>query len=281
MPRLLLFTPLFIALVGGVYILSPQHTENPQSPFARQHSIGSSVEDRSINVHHFGHGQHQLVIVGGMHGGYEWNTSLLAYELIEYFTANTEQIPADVQLSVIPVANPDGLYAIAGTTTSLASLSLPSDPQQRAVGRFNANMVDLNRNFDCKWQSTSTWGTQSVSAGTMVFSEPEAESLRRFLEEHSPDAVIFLHSKANAVYGSECEEGVLAKTTELLETYATASGYEPIEQFDSYPITGDAEGWLASIGIPAITVELADHENTEFERNVRGVEAVMGWVIGE
>jgi hypothetical protein len=40
------------------------------------------------------------------------------------------------------------------------------------------NDVDLNRNFDCKWQPTSTWRSTSVSAGTQPFSEPEAAAIR-------------------------------------------------------------------------------------------------------
>lgn len=278
MPRLPLLLPTLLALIGGAYLFLPLYTEHPQIPHMKQHSIGSSVEGRPIDAYQFGHGERAVVVVGGIHGGYEWNTSLLGHQLVEYFTLSPESIPLNVRLLIIPNANPDGLHAVVGTTTDPTSLFISSGPQERAHGRFNANDVDLNRNFDCKWQSTSTWGTQSVSAGTMPFSEPETQALRRFLEAHSPDAVIFLHSKANAVYGSECEEGILSATKDVLQVYADASGYTAIERFDSYPITGDAEGWLASIGIPAITVELGDHENTEFEKNLRGVEAVMEWM---
>ena len=34
-------------------------------------------------------------------------------------------------------------------------------PNTTGKGRFNANNVDLNRNFDCSWQATSSWRGQN------------------------------------------------------------------------------------------------------------------------
>jgi hypothetical protein len=142
-------------------------------------------------------------------------------------------------------------------------------------GRFNANNVDLNRNFDCKWKPESTWRGNIVSAGTAAFSEPEARAIRDFVLATKPVAVVFLHSQANAVYASECEAGILPETRTLMNVYAAAAGYPAIDVFDSYEITGDAEGWLASIGIPAITVELSTHETIEWEKNLAGMLAIF------
>jgi g-D-glutamyl-meso-diaminopimelate peptidase len=148
---------------------------------------------------------------------------------------------------------------------------------ETATGRFNANNVDLNRNFDCKWQPESSWRGNFVSAGTAPFSEPEARALRDLVLETNPDAVVFWHSQASAVYASECEAGVLPETLTLMNAYALASGYQPISTFDAYPITGDAEGWLAKINIPAITVEMRTHETVEWEENLSGVEALINY----
>ena len=59
--------------------------------------------------------------------------------------------------------------------------------------------------------------------------------------------------------------------------YAKAGGYQAVKAFDAYPVTGDSEGWLASIGIPAITVELSTHESIEWDKNLAGVKAVLGY----
>jgi len=93
--------------------------------------------------------------------------------------------------------------------------------------------------------------------------------------EYDPDAVIFWHSQSNAVYASECEDGILPKTLAIMNVYSHASEYLAVESFDHYEITGDAEGWLASINIPAITVELSSHETIEWERNLAGIKALF------
>jgi hypothetical protein len=77
------------------------------------------------------------------------------------------------------------------------------------------------------------------------------------------------------VYASECEEGILPDTRALMNAYAAASLYPAVDSFDAYAITGDAEGWLASLGIPAITVELSTHETIEWERNLAGFNALL------
>ena len=62
-----------------------------------------------------------------------------------------------------------------------------------------------------------------------------------------------------------------------MKAYATAAGYPAVSSFDAYPVTGDAEGWLASINIPAITVELKTHETVEWEQNLAGVKALVSY----
>ena len=35
------------------------------------------------------------------------------------------------------------------------------------------------------------------------------------------------------------------------------------------------DGWLASIGVPAITVELSSHESVDWDKNLAGVKALL------
>ena len=242
--------------------------DNPQM-------IGTSVEGRFIENYTYGHGTTTILFVGGVHGGYEWNSVLLAYTFIDELESGKIKIPNGVNIKIIPSLNPDGVFKVTGKEGRFTPADVRTDTKN-GEGRFNANNVDLNRNFACKWQPNSTWRNQKVSAGTSAFSEPETQTLKKFVEIIKPTAVIFWHSQANAVYASECEEGILPNTLKLMDTYAKASGYKSISTFDAYPVTGDAEGWLASIGIPAITVEMSTHESVEWVKNKAGVEAVLG-----
>ena len=236
--------------------------------------IGSSVENRKIEAFSYGTGEKHLVFVGGIHGGYEWNSVLLAYEMINYLKANPKIIPQNLTITIIPSANPDGVYEVIGKEGPFSKDDVPTDVDV-ALTRFNANEVDLNRNFDCKWQPKSTWRNKTVNAGTSAFSEPEAQAIRNFVLVNNPTAVIFWHSQANAVYASECDNGVLSETLDIMNIYSEASGYSAVDSFDSYEVTGDAEGWLASINIPAITVELKNHQDIDWNQNLAGIKALF------
>ncbi len=267
-----------IAILIAFYVLQSQKPEpHVVVPLVKETSdsrvIGVSVQGREIEAFTYGKGSIPLLFVGGIHGGYEWNSVVLAYAAIEYLKAHPEVIPESVRVSIIPNANPDAVVAVVGSEGRFTAADVPKESE--VIGRFNAHDVDLNRNFDCKWQPQSMWRGKEVSAGEVAFSEPEARAIRDFVLSENPRAVVFWHSQANAVYASECTEGILPETRTLMQTYAKAARYPAIDTFDAYDVTGDAEGWLASINIPAITVELATHDAVEWDKNLAGILAVI------
>jgi len=281
--RTIIVVIIFVLLgTGSLFYILRNKSEGPAStePVAVDNVspgrtvIGLSVQDRAIEAYEYGNGATHLVFVGGIHGGYEWNSVLLAYEVMDYLKVHPEVIPKNLTVTVIPSANPDGVYKVIGKEGRFTIADVAKGVSEEP-GRFNAHKVDLNRNFDCKWKPEGTWRGNIVSAGSAPFSEPEARAIRDFVLKNNPDAVVFWHSQSNAVYASECTNGILSKTREIMNIYSQASGYPTIDSFDSYEVTGDAEGWLASIGIPAITVELRTHETVEWERNLAGIKALF------
>ena len=235
--------------------------------------IGYSAGKRPLIDYQFGDGSNQIVLVGGIHGGYEWNTILLAYQMIDYFRQHPEELPMTATLHIIPSANPDGQFVVTGKNGrfSLVDVDLTAD---HAPGRFNDNGVDLNRNWDCNWRAEALWRDNVISAGTAPFSESETAVLREFLLDMQPTAVIFLHSAANGIYGAGCVD-LYQPAYELARLYGTAAAYPVHESFDYYQVTGDATDWLALQGIPAITVELETHEALDWEKNWAGITAVL------
>jgi len=237
--------------------------------------IGQSVEDRDITAYHFGTGQRELLFVGGIHGGYSWNTVLVAYELMDYLKANPGVIPANVKVTVIPVLNPDGLEKVVGTPGRFTPRDVPSSSAATIIGRFNANNVDLNRNFDCDWQTTGTWQNRTVSGGSKAFSEPESQAIKNYVETNKPAAVVTWYSAAGGVYASNCHNGISTETRAITEEYADASGYKAYDDFNFYEITGDMVNWLAKNNIPAISVLLTNHTDTEWTKNQKGIKALL------
>jgi len=248
----------------------------PEAPLPLHTVIGYSVEGRTIDAYTYGHGKTLLLFVGGMHGGYEWNSVLLAYKFMDYLDATPDAIPTDLSVTVVPSANPDGVFVVTGKEGRFSALDVPNGTDT-SPGRFNAHHVDLNRNFDCNWKPTSMWKNRVVSAGGAAFSEPESQAIRDFVLAKHPVSAVFWHSKSNAVYASACNKGILPQTLDIMNAYARAAKYPAVKSFDSYQVTGDAEGWLASINIPAITVELETHETIEWDRNLLGVRALFSY----
>src|SRR3989344_3845656 len=92
----------FLAVAGGVYLIYKGMTVKPVQlkPLSgsnsatttgtqvatnkQQEQIGTSTQGRAIMAYHFGEGGTELLFVGGIHGGYSWDTALVAYELMDY-----------------------------------------------------------------------------------------------------------------------------------------------------------------------------------------------------
>lgn len=262
------------ALVEGEDIETKTNEEQVIQMRAEVEVIGQSADGNDISAYTFGSGEKQILLVSGIHGGYSWNTSQLAYELINYLSGIKDKLTG-VRVTVIPLLNPDGLKTVFGVTGELSSALTAKVPANTVSGRFNGNNVDLNRNFDCQWSETGVWQNKSVSGGDSAFSEPEAQALRSYVAKYKPTAVIAYYSSAGGVYASNCNVGVTNETKDLLRQYATAADYAMYESYDYYATTGDMANWFAKEGVPAISVLLTNHTTTELAKNRAGLMAVI------
>jgi len=239
--------------------------------------IGKSVQGNDIIAYHYGSGAKELLFIGGIHGGYEWNTVLVAYDLMDYLKAHPEVIPQNVKVTVIPVMNPDGLKKVVGTTARFTATDVTASQAVQISGRFNADNVDLGRNFDCNWQATGTWQKTPVSGGSAAFSEPESKAIREYVQAHKPAAIVTWYSAVGGVFASSCHSGILAETKKINAAYAAASGYPAYDSFNFYTLTGDMVNWFADQNIPAISVLLTTHTDIEWNKNLAGIQALLSY----
>ncbi len=246
---------------------------------AESQVIGRTVQGRAIEAVRFGDGPRSVVLYGGIHGGYEWNTVALTERLIEYFEANPEEVPPELRLYIIPCLNVDGLALVAKAGVLQDGRPLEASDMQsgdRSRGRFNARGVDLNRNWDANWAPTSEWRNMEVDAGRRPFSEPETRALRDFAIRMKPVVIVSYHSQADGIYYSGKRDR-WEPARRLAQLYSEASGY-PIPQgrgLVSYRITGASGGYFYRLGIPEITVELEGRSGPEFEPNLAAVRALL------
>ena len=96
-------------------------------------------------------------MIGGLHGN-EPATPPAVRGLLQ------AEIDPDVEVWLVPVANPDGVAAGL---------------------RCNANGVDLNRNYPFEWQPRD--------GGPAPLTEPETQALAALVEQLRPDVVIWVH----------------------------------------------------------------------------------------
>jgi len=242
--------------------------------------LGVSTGGRDINAYKFGTGPNKILFVGGVHGGYEWNSILLAYEAIEYFAKNSEAVPNTATLYIIPSANPDG-QARAGLGVGPIR---PGNYPRSIANRYNDNGVDINRNFDCAWTpnpSDISGNELTGKGGTAPFSENESKILRDFIRSNDPKASIFWHSAGNFISPAGCGDLLYPPSIELSNTYG---GYRVITQEEidenngsafSYAVTGDVTNWMETEGYSGTTIELQSGNRSEFERNISGMLKVL------
>lgn len=255
----------------------PEVTNEEPEEEGPQTTLGTSVEGRQIVAYNYGDGEDRVVFVGGIHGGYSWNTVLVAYELMDYLEKNPEVIPDNVRVTVIPVMNPDALAVVVDAEGRFEPGDVSAAKAKTIESRLNANDVDLNRNFDCDWQEKGTWQSRTVSGGDSVFSEPESQAFRDYVASSTPAGVVVWYSAAGGVFASSCHNDVSKETSDLTKIFAEASGYKAYEEFDFYEITGDMVNWLAREKIPAISVLLSNHTEVEWDKNRKGIEALLNY----
>lgn len=248
-------TPLIIASP-----LPPSATRQPVT-LPPLFSFGQSHRGADLVAHSFGSGDVIIMLVGGIHSGFEANTTELVQRMVDHFNATPSDVLSGVLLILIPALNPDG--ALAGSNLQ---------------GRFNANGVDLNRNWGCGWQPEAFFRETPVSAGVSAFSEPETAALASLISDLRPQSVVFYHSAANGVFSGACDDNSVSDT--LAQVLGNATNYPHGASFDAYPLSGTASNWVDSLGIPSVAVELASSDVAEFDRNLRGVMALQCWLLG-
>ena len=213
----------------------------------RSTSIGTSVQGRGIYAYYFGTGSKKILFYGAMHGS-EANTKYTLYSWITELENNIDDIPSDKTIIVVPALNPDG---VANAT------------------RFNANGVDINRNFD-----TSTWvpGTYFLSTfypdggGEEPFSEPETRAIRNLIQNTNPYLTLSYHCAAGYVVPTNTSIGM-----SLGQRYSQLTGYTytgpGADDSFTYSRTGTFGEWMENRGSNGLIVELSSPYYNEFSKN--------------
>jgi hypothetical protein len=144
----------------------------------------------------------------------------------------------------------------------------------------NDNGVDLNRNWPYHWQADwprdGCWIWRPVTGGTSGGSEPEVKNVIAYIDKIKPTALISYHSAALGIFPGGRPDFTpsisLAKAVALVSDYS----YPPLDTGCDY--TGNLTDWAANTrAIPSIDIELTNHSDTDFDQNLRVLQAFLDW----
>jgi protein MpaA len=206
----------------------------------RRSTIGRSAEGRELLLRAIGEpADHAVIVVGSIQGD-QPNTRELVASLSSHFEENPAEVPRDFALFFLPTLNPDGNVADS---------------------RFNANGVDLNRNWD-----TADWRPKAAvpgyeegkpgAGGPRPLSEPETAAAADFISRLSRSGrkvlVVVVHSSVRRSRGEVYPGG--DGSVEIAYQYASTAGYDVEDQWAEYTTSGEMITWCDEQRILAIDV---------------------------
>lgn len=217
--------------------------------------LGHSVEQREIFAYKFGTDEKvRILFMGGIHGN-EVGTVKLMYKLINYLH---DRKLLGLEIYVLPCLNPDGLAR---------ALSAPDYFRGGRVGRFNANNVDLNRNFATKsFRSENYWffndSNVAVYCGEKSFSEPESKLLADFIKERGISVLYSFHSRGREVMGNRNE-----LSQRLVQDFVAKSGFKYISEEDWRKLgqTGTIKEWCDENEVAYVEIEAGSRYGSDWK----------------
>ncbi len=116
-------------------------------------------------------------------------------ELVREAGEGEESLDLLRQLSiyVVPLVNPDGARRWLAMPDPAESLLIAGQAPR------NGNLVNINRNFDMRWEEGSRDPSTWDYAGPAAFSEPESQAIGRLLEDVPADLYLSLHTGGDLI----------------------------------------------------------------------------------
>lgn len=194
--------------------------------------VGKSREGRDIVCYESGTASGGLFLFGAIHGD-EPESRVVCERFLELASAQSGPT-----WTVIPVANPDGLFR---------------------AQKDNAAGVDLNRNFpSTSWQRAHPPG---YDPGAHPVSEPETAAIVEILATRKPALIVAVHQPFACVnWDGPAELAV--------ERFCAATGL-PARASIGYPTPGSFGSYAGiDLKLPTITLELAASSSDETLRRI-------------
>jgi len=222
--------------------------------------IGKSKNNIEIPFYKIGNEGRKILLIGAIHGN-ETGTTKLANRLIY----NLKISPIEnVSFYIVPTLNVDGY---------LCSVKNPDYKNGGKVGRFNAENIDLNRNFPTRsFKSKSVWNTgkdyndkTEVFCGERGASTSEVKALMDFIRKENINYIVIFHNAGKDV--TAANDPISHK---LADIFSKESGYKVFCQksWEELGQSGTFKEWCEENKIHLLEIEGVNRWQSDF-KNVK------------
>jgi hypothetical protein len=230
-------------------------------------TIGTSVLGSPIECYKIGTGDNKLLYACGIHGN-EIGTVKLAYYFLKWASSH---IFNNYTLFIIPCLNPDG-YQLA--------CKHPDYFRGGVLGRFNANHVDLNRNFDTpSFKKESLWSfgreyleSVEVYCGEYGNSEPEVRALTDLIVRENISTLFMYHNAGRDVMGNNNE-----RSETMVRRYAELTGFRRVSnnEWERLKQTGTAKEWCEHHSVAYVEIEGSTRWGSDWKTQREAIESIV------
>ncbi|MCC8169844.1 MAG: M14 family metallocarboxypeptidase [Oscillospiraceae bacterium] len=232
-------------------------------------SIGKSLMDKDILCIKIGEGERKLFLSGAYHG-LEYLTSAFLMRFAERYIKNIDEprmkkLYQKVTLYIVPMVNPDGVdIAVNGLDITnpyhRRLISMVGIHSFNNVWQANARGVDINHNYDAKWNMVVENPAPSKYGGEYAESEPETQAVANFVREQSFDMLLAFHSQGEEIY-YDFDGMTGKKSEEIAEKLAEESGYKVCRPTGTAAFGGCKDWFIKEFGREGFTVEIGRGKN--------------------
>lgn len=184
---------------------------------------GYSVKGKAINYTIIGNGEKVILLFASIHGVEKAGTPIL--NDFQKFIIDNNELSAGKTIIILPVVNPDGV---------------------EIKSRYNANAVDINRNFPAKNRVTNE------HSGAFALSEPESYALYKIINTFKPSRIIAFHEAMACIDYDGASQGLAESMAGKCKLPSKRIGAKP----------GSLGSYAGlEMNIPIITVELTKQDS--------------------
>lgn len=240
-------------------------------PFINVNIIGKSVLGNSIQEIRIGKGAKKVHMNASFHAN-EWITTMVLMNLLNHYLLSLTNgglvndrkvinIYQEVELSVVPMVNPDGVdLVLNGPPSSLRDEVTRINHGSDDFIHWKANIrgVDLNNQFPANWDICKQHKRKRAPAprdfpGEKPLTEPEAIAMAELAKNNLFDCILAFHTQGEEFYwGYEGFEPV--ESEKIAKEFERASGYKAIRYVNSH--AGYKDWFIQEFKRPGFTLEL-------------------------